>query len=308
MARTFIARRLYPLLWLWVGAWMVWGVGHPEELQLAAAIKGGVMVLLLVVLEWRYPLDARWAMTWRHLLRRDLFFILINGMTLGLLSYGLVVLAIDVAKTGAGPLRGTSLWLQVPIGLIVFEALQYSVHRLMHGDTTGVGRFLWRSHAVHHLPQQLYVVMHAVFHPVNAIVVRLAVQLLPLWVLGYDPEAVFAIGSIVAMHGTISHLNLDLRMGPLNYLFVGPELHRYHHSASSADAVNYGAVLSVFDLVLGTFRYTPGRQPPTLGLSEADGYPGQHDPIAALLLPFRRRGGVATAITLSSPRSPDATS
>ena len=280
---------LYPLLWCWVIGWIAFGLRNPDSLQLALAAKGGAMVVLLIVLEWRYPYDARWKMTWRHLLRRDLIFVVINGATLGLLGYVLVLLAINVADSSLGLLTGSSIWVQVAVGLVVFEALQYTVHRYMHLDGSALKNFLWRAHAIHHLPQQLYVVMHAVFHPLNAIPIRYCTQILPIWLLGYDPEAVFVFGSVIAFHGTISHLNLDLRMGWFNYLFVGPELHRYHHSASSHEAQNYGATLPLFDLLLGTFLYRPGTPPAQLGLSEADGYPGQHDPLTAVLFPFSVR-------------------
>ena len=86
-----------------------------------------------------------------------------------------------------------------------------------------------------------------------------------------------------------------MRLGWFNYLFAGPELHRYHHSAASHEARNYASTLSIFDLVLGTFLYRPHQQPEALGLSEQNGYPGQHAPIAALVFPFRRSDDVSDA-------------
>jgi sterol desaturase/sphingolipid hydroxylase (fatty acid hydroxylase superfamily) len=285
-ARAFIRQGLYPLLWIWVIAGITYGLIYPETLQTVLAVKAVGMVGLLLILEWRFPYDDRWRMTWRHLVRRDLIFIAINGATIALLSYGMVALAIDLSADSASLITGQPLWLQVIVGLVVFEALQYTLHRYMHQSRGPLTHFLWRTHAIHHLPQQLYVVMHAVFHPFNAVLVRIGTQLLPLWLLGYDPLAVFVFGSIIAFHGTVSHLNLDMRMGWMNYLFVGPELHRYHHSASSHEAQNYGATLSIFDLCFSTFLYRPGVPPLHLGLSDQDGYPGQHDPLAATLFPF----------------------
>ena len=249
-------------------------------------IKGGVMIVILLLCEWALPYQKRWGMTWRYLLKRDLLFILLNGATIALLSTALVMVAVVVAEYTEGPMSGQPLLLQVVIGLLVFEALQYSVHRIMHESRGPMTNFLWRSHSIHHLPQQLYVVMHAVFHPVNAIIVRLIVQLIPLWILGFDPIAVLTYGSVIAFHGTISHFNVDMRMGWLNYLFVGPELHRYHHSAKSHEASNYGATLSLFDLFFNTFVYRPGVAPLALGLKTEDGYPGQIAPLDALLFPF----------------------
>jgi sterol desaturase/sphingolipid hydroxylase (fatty acid hydroxylase superfamily) len=295
---------LYPLLLAWVAGWIAYGLAHPEDMTLVLAVKSGVMVPLLLLLEWRVPYQRRWGMTWRHLLRRDLVFVALNGATLALLSYGLVALSIGVAAESEGLVAGWPSWLQVVTGLVVFEALQYSTHRWMHRGRGRAGNFLWRTHAIHHLPQQLYVVMHAVFHPFNAIIVRLVVQLLPVWVLGYDPQAAFVVGSIIALHGTVSHLNLDMRAGWLNYLFVGPELHRYHHAAEGQNATNLAATLSPFDWLLGTFEYRPGVAPRALGLREEDGYPGQHAPLRAALFPLSLRPVEPPKASSSSATSP----
>jgi len=291
---------LYPLLWLWVLIWIFYGVQNEDRLQEVQMVKGGVMVVVLLLCEWLVPYQKRWGMTWRYLLKRDLPFIVLNGAVLALLSTALVMVAVVVSEYTQGPISGKPLLLQIVIGLLVFEALQYSIHRIMHVSRGPLTNLLWRSHSIHHLPQQLYVVMHAVSHPFNAIVIRLTVQLLPLWVLGFDPLAVFAYGSVIALHGTISHFNVDMRMGWMNYLFIGPELHRYHHSANSHEAVNYGATLSVFDLMFRTFLYRPGVPPKALGLKQEDGYPGQTAPVGAFLFAFNMRSvepppGKATA-------------
>jgi sterol desaturase/sphingolipid hydroxylase (fatty acid hydroxylase superfamily) len=287
--RAAVRFGLYPLLLAWVAGCVAWGLVRPEHVKLVLAVQSGVMVPLLLVLEWLVPYERRWGMTWRHLWRRDLVFIAINGATLALLGWALAALSIEVAASAQGFAARWPLWLQIVVGLFVFEALQYSTHRIMHEGRGPVGNFLWRTHAIHHLPQQLYVVMHAVFHPFNAIVVRLVVQLAPVWVLGYSPEAAFAIGSIIGLHGTVSHLNLDVRAGWLNYVFVGPELHRYHHAADGPRATNFGTALSLYDWLLGTFTYRPGIPPRALGLREEDGYPGQHAPLRSALFPLSVR-------------------
>lgn len=283
---TIIRWGLYPALWLWILICISYAIYNEDALQKVQMVKGSMMVVVLLLCEWIVPYQKRWGITWQYLLKRDLPFIALNGATIALLSTALAMFAVAVSQYTQGPMSGKPLWLQVIIGLLVFEALQYSVHRVMHVGRGPVTNFLWRSHSVHHLPQQLYIVMHAVFHPFNAIIVRLCVQLLPLWILGFDPLAVLIYGSVIALHGTVSHFNVDIRMGWLNYLFIGPELHRYHHSANSQEAVNYGAALSLFDLMFKTFLYRPGIAPVALGLYQEDGYPAQTDPLGAFLFAF----------------------
>lgn len=297
---NFARYYLYPLLWLWMLLCLYYAAEHPELMKLALAAKGGVTVAVLLLFEWLTPLAPAWGMSARHFFRRDLPLILVNSLALAAVNYGLVLLAIATSITSEGPMAGQPLLFQVVVGLLSFEALQYSLHRLMHRDNGATLRFLWRCHAIHHLPNQLYLVMHGVFHPVNALCIRILVQLVPVWVLGFDSLAVLVYGSIIALHGTVSHLNVDMRLGPLNYMFVGPELHRYHHSANSAEAVNYGAAITWFDLAFGTFCYRPGDQPESLGLYEADGYPRQHAPVDALLFPFTTPATPARVDAMSS--------
>ncbi len=283
---TFGRYWLYPLLWLWTLGCIVAAANHLQYLGVVLAVEAVVTVGVLLLFEWRVPLKPNWGMTKKHFFGRDLYMVVINGAVLGAINYGLVMLAISTATTADGVMAGQPLWQQIFVGLAAFEALQYSVHRFMHTNRGIVGRFLWRAHAIHHLPQQLYVVMHAVFHPVNALFVRILVQLTPIWIFGFDTFAVFVYGSVIALHGTVSHLNVDMRLGPLNYLFVGPELHRYHHSANTHEAKNFAAAISLYDLAFGTFHHRPGQQPASLGLAESDGYPGQHAPLKALAFPF----------------------
>ncbi|MGO7625604.1 sterol desaturase family protein [Rhizobium ruizarguesonis] len=109
--------------------------------------------------------------------------------------------------------------------------------------------------------------MHAVSHPFNAVLVQAFAIILPIWLMGYSPDTVLIFLVINAVHGIISHFNVDLRLGWANYIFVGPEVHRYHHSAAVNEAKNYGATLTLWDQIFGTFGFHPGLAPQDLGVS-----------------------------------------
>ena len=79
-------------------------------------------------------------------------------------------------------------------------------------------------------------------------------------------------------------------MGWFNYIFVGTELHRYHHSAEINESKNYGATLSIYDQLFGTFVYHPGRPPAQLGVAEPSGFPDYDQTLAVLKLPFLKQG------------------
>lgn len=288
MLKQFSKYYLYPCLCLWAIFCAAWALSEPDRMLAILALKGGVTVTILLLFEWLTPFGRSWGMTTGHFLKRDLPMIVVNGLTIAFINYALVFLAVSIATKSNGFIADEHLVIQVIVGLLVFEMLQYSVHRVMHLNGGPLLTFLWHSHAIHHLPQQLYVVMHAVFHPINAVFVRILVQLLPIWIFGFHADAVLIYGALIALQGTVSHLNVDMRLGFLNYILIGPELHRYHHSANSAEAVNYGSVLSIFDLLFGTFYYKKNEQPSALGLREEDGYPAQHAFWDALAFPFIR--------------------
>jgi Fatty acid hydroxylase len=65
----------------------------------------------------------------------------------------------------------------------------------------------------------------------------------------------------------ISHVNADLRVGPLNYVLIGTETHRYHHAAEERG--NYGPVIPLWDIVFGTFIYEPTRVPASASTTPA---------------------------------------
>jgi len=78
-------------------------------------------------------------------------------------------------------------------------------------------------------------------HPLNFIV-SLAIVQLPLVTLGARPETLFLFNALMGLQGLVSHFNVDIKAGPLNYLLVGAELHRFHHSANLNEAQNFGVL------------------------------------------------------------------
>lgn len=128
--------------------------------------------------------------------------------------------------------------------------------------------------------------MHPVFHPINMIL-TLAIIQGSLILLGARPESIFLFNALMGLHGLVSHFNVDIKAGPLNYIFIGTELHRYHHSANMGEAKNYGSLLSIWDIVFGTFHYEPNKTPGRLGVSDANAYSKSNELMKVLALPFK---------------------
>ena len=294
--RLFVRWGLYPLLWaINLGTfWLVWYTPAPPEN--IATISVSLVFGLCFGAELLYPYEKRWGMTLRSFWS-DVKFAVPNSLTLRALGFAMLYVGIAISDDMSGPASEWPLPVQLIACLLVYEGLNYGVHRAMHELPGRLGGWLWSVHAAHHLPRRLYLVMHAVFHPINAIIIRGLVTVVPIWAMGYDQQVVALFGMIVAMHAIISHFNVDMRMGWANYLFVGPELHRYHHSALPSEAKNYGSALSIYDQIFGTFVYRPGEAPAELGVSPDSDLPDYDRTLAVMALPFRRQ---------SSPSCPSA--
>lgn len=286
-ARLAVRYGLYPLSWALVlgGFHLIWTTDiDPRTIWMASS---GTLVPLYLLVEWLLPYERRWSMTWCSLLA-DLRFAVVSGAGLALTSAFLALFTITMSGELSGPARGWHPAVQLVLCLLIFEGVNYTLHRAMHELPGRFGRFLWNVHLAHHLPPRLYVMMHAVFHPLNGIIIQPLAIILPVWLMGYDPRIVTMFLMINGMHGAISHFNVDIRAGWMNHLFVGPELHRYHHSADPKEGKNYGATLSLYDRMFGTFIYRPGVPPRELGVDTSVVAPPYEQTLAVLALPFRK--------------------
>ncbi len=111
--------------------------------------------------------------------------------------------------------------------------------------------------------------------------------LTPLILLGADTRIIALHTLFTAVHGMFQHANVDIRLGPLNWIFSMAELHRWHHSKHLEEAnTNYGANLIWWDIVFRS-RFLPSdREPPTeIGIASLPNFPGGY--WAHLRSPFR---------------------
>jgi sterol desaturase/sphingolipid hydroxylase (fatty acid hydroxylase superfamily) len=284
--RTLVRWGLYPASWavLLIGIERIINSDAGPASIWAGSV--GFLLPLYLLIEVTLPYQKRWAMTWRSFLA-DLKFVVMNGAFGFAISAGLAWFAITTAGDHPGPATTWPLAAQVLAALLIFEAINYAFHRAMHEMKGPLGRFLWLSHAAHHLPPRLYLVMHAVFHPINAVLIQGLAIIVPLWAMGYSAEAIAIFSMINGLHGLISHFNVDVRMGWMSYVFAGTETHRYHHSADVNEAKNYGATLMIYDILFGTFVYRPGVPPAELGVHPETGLPPYERFFKVLALPFR---------------------
>lgn len=282
----FASYAFYPLLLLATLGGFAAAVSRGWDLARVFMVLAGVRLALLLGVEFLHPARPEWRMTWPSF-RRDLKYMAVNGGAAGLLKLGFGWLALDLSRFNTGLVTGLPMAVEFLGLLLTFEFFQYWYHRLSHEGRGRYGAWLWKVHAAHHLPDKVYLLMHPVGHPINFIV-SLAIVQLPLVVLGARQETVFLFNALMGLQGLVSHFNVDIQAGPLNYLLVGTELHRFHHSTDLDEAKNFGVLTPVWDLVFGTFCYHPRRLPRALGVSQPAEYPASADLRQVLLLPFRK--------------------
>lgn len=197
---------------------------------------------------------------------------LVQALVVTFLSLGLL------EGRAPGPLADAAMPLQVLVGLLASEFGLYWAHRVAHEWPP-----LWRFHAVHHSVERLWLVNTGRFHFVDSFASVFASM--PFLLLsGISMDAIVWVSAITAYIGILTHCNVDMRAGPLTYVFNTPQLHRWHHSIDAAVGNNnYGENLTLWDHLFGTFYYRPREHVGPIGISEAmpSGFLGQ------LAAPFR---------------------
>jgi sterol desaturase/sphingolipid hydroxylase (fatty acid hydroxylase superfamily) len=276
---------LYPFLLVThiVICWLA--ISYEWDLKTVAAYTSAPQFALLLAIEFLFPIKQEWKMTWRSFFR-DLKYFVSGGLTLYLSRMAIGYAAIYLSEKNSGILKQIPFLVSFIIVLLVYEFILYWYHRLSHEMRGSIGGFLWRVHSIHHLPDKVYLLMHAVFHPLNAIAVTIILQGI-LIAAGLDAKSLYLLNTFIGLQGLVSHYNVDLRAGFLNYIFIGTELHRFHHSADISESKNYGQIISIWDIIFGTFVYKPGVYPERLGVAEPIDYPHSDQYFRGFIFPFR---------------------
>lgn len=250
-----------PLLWL-----------NVSYFGLAAAIY---------LLERLVPHERRWLEDDGQILP-DLGHTLLSKSAVQILIVAPVLTGLSGSVDTTGAFWWPTDWplaFQVLLGLAIAEFGFYWAHRLCH-EVPG----MWRFHAVHHSVTRLWFVNTGRRHFVDTIVsvvFGLTVGLL----VGVPEPIIIWVSAVTAYIGLLTHANIDVRCGVLNYVFNTPCLHRWHHSKILSEGNrNYGENLVMYDLLFGTYC-NPDRRPPVdIGINE----PMPATLMAQIAYPFRR--------------------
>lgn len=252
--RRLLSWILYPVLVLMPFAWLTINLdtGNTGQLLIFAYIS----LLTTGVLEWVHP----YVRDWRHSrgdVITDILHQLLTSFIAQLLRVFLVVaffLLIDAATEDFALVSWPwywPLWAQALLGLVLVEFGDYWRHRLFHEWPLA-----WRAHAVHHSATRVYFLNAERFHIIDACVFSLVGGTV-LALCGANHEVVLLVGVFTGLHSPWQHANIHYKLGCLNWVLAGAELHRWHHSTSKAECNNnYGNNLIVWDALFRT-RFLP---------------------------------------------------
>jgi sterol desaturase/sphingolipid hydroxylase (fatty acid hydroxylase superfamily) len=250
-----------------------------------------ILFFVAITLERIYAYSR--AVSQRHVIWRDLMSTAVQTFIAGSVM-GAVVLPVlhyfPNTFLGRRFLFGLSdqlgpLWFQVAVVFLLSSFYSYWIHRWEHAN-----EFLWKLHGYHHSVTHLQISNVLVSNPFEW-AMRNVLGGLILGIVGFNPIAVVISGAL-NVYGDFSHCGADMKGGWLNYVFNGPEVHRWHHSIELPDnpkfrhGCNFGVGVSFWDILFGTF-YMPKDEkgnvlaPPRLG--HPSGYPDETNYLKILL-------------------------
>ncbi|HPE78581.1 MAG TPA: archaeosortase/exosortase family protein [Gammaproteobacteria bacterium] len=256
-----------------------------NSLSIAAA---AVVVCALLLLEWASPW-RRAAIRVEHRWLTNIGLMLLGGILVA------AIFPFSAEQAAAGIRNGwIAQWqlpplLEVLLVFLLLDGWRYWEHRIYHEVP-----LLWRVHLVHHSDTALDITTAQRHHPLEAIA-AVCTTLLLVFALGFSAQALAVYVALATLSALFTHANIVLPETidrPLRRWLVTPAVHAIHHSdlQSQTDS-NYGAVLTLWDRLFGTYKDPADVRIPHFGL-EYFHRPADTALAPVLLQPFEYRRGM----------------
>jgi len=218
--------------------------------------------------------------------REDLFYFLLSSVMVQSLTY--LSLAPSMAI-----LHHTGNWadfremvatqpflLQLLEIMFLTDLVQYWFHRAFHQIP-----FLWGFHAVHHSAQKMDWLAGSRMHLFEIIGLR-SMTIVPMYVLGFQQDALHAYILLVYLNATFVHANVRFNVEWLKPIIVTPRFHHWHHGIEKeAIDVNFAIHFPWLDKLFGTYYMPPNQWPSGYGIG---GHPVPAGYWKQFLYPFRK--------------------
>lgn len=204
----------------------------------------------------------------------------------------LAILIIKLSDWCKAEQFGFVYWMNAGIAgtiLVSFLTLDFFGGWLVHITEHKIP-FLWRFHIVHHADNNVDVTTGLRHHPIES-VLRGVFFFMGIFISGAPMYAVMIFQTILVLSTAFTHANIN--MPPwldkiLGYILVSPNMHKvHHHWKQPYTDSNYGAVLSIWDRLLGTLK---SLEPKNIRYGLDRYYPNEKDEDFVMLMkkPFQK--------------------
>jgi sterol desaturase/sphingolipid hydroxylase (fatty acid hydroxylase superfamily) len=225
-----------------------------RPLERMAFIVGGLLIFWII--EGAIPLLP---MTYKKTKSRhaatNLGFTLIHLVIHTLLAVFIVLLS-DWCRANQ---FGLIYWLKLGVFgtmMISFLVLDFFAGWLAHFTEHKIF-VLWRFHVVHHADNNVDVTTGLRHHPIES-VLRGVFFFIGIFVSGSPIYAVMIYQTLIILSAAFTHANMSLPRWldkTISYVIISPNMHKvHHHWKQPYTDSNYGAVLSLWDRIFGTYR------------------------------------------------------
>lgn len=146
------------------------------------------------------------------------------------------------------------LALYVLLGLLLLDFFgAYLAHFIEHKVS-----YLWMIHLVHHTDHKVDTTTANRHHPLESLI-RFAFTLFGVFIIGTPIAIVMLYQSMSLIFTQLTHANIRMPKKLdkfLSYFIVSPDMHKIHHhyQLPYTDS-NYGNIFSIWDRLLGTYKY-----------------------------------------------------
>ncbi len=164
--------------------------------------------------------------------------------------------------------------------VVVLDFFNYWIHRAQHQWS-----FWWALHSLHHSQQVMTFWSDSRNHLLDDVIVAFLGVVLTQCI-GVSPTQFVLLVVLTQLSQSLQHANVRWSWGPLDWLWVSPRFHRFHHSMGEGHEFspgvlgghNFGVLLPWWDVIFGTanfenrFEPTGIRQEPGLEQSYGEGF------------------------------------
>ena len=195
----------------------------------------------------------------------DLFYFVINHLLITVLLlvanyFFTTAFSWAISDNLQSTIQALPIYLQVIIILLTADFVLYWSHRIYHEVPK-----LWKIHAIHHSVEYMDWLAGSRNHILQTFSDRI-IAIIPLYLIGPDKAALDIYIAFAAIQAVYVHANVNIPMGPLQYILVTPKFHHWHHSSQKpAIDTNYSAHTPLFDMLFRTYHMPKNHWPSHYG-------------------------------------------